>query len=234
MSSGTQSITMKLFYIATLIASFAVTATAQRATPNYCKPCLFYEGDFDPKNHNANVLFSGKTGMGEGEVYAEFNVPKGKTWTITGAFANDLSTAKKLNPPATPWSISRNVGSGIPGKVVCSGVDNATLAPTGRQGFGYKEYTVQIKKFKKACQLKAGQYWLEIQPQDLHAQTFFYQTDVENVPPRNHFGPLGTLDDSFWTSKTFGAFFQPTWGTGGACGTIGCDQFSDGLTGTQK
>ena len=203
------------------------------AAPKYCTPCLSYEGDFDPNNPNANALLSGKTKSGDSQVYAEFNVPNGKTWTVTGAFVNDLSTAKRLNPVATPWSISTGVFVGYGGTTVCSGTDNATFTPTGRTGFGYKEYTVQIKKFQQACQLTAGQYWLMIQPQDTHA-SFFYQTDVEDTPPRHHFGPKGTLDDSFWTSKTFGANYQATWGTNGACGSRGCDQFSDGLTGTQK
>jgi len=202
--------------------------------PNYCSPCLFYEGDFNPNNPNANALLSGKTSSGNGKVYAEFNVPKGKTWTVTGAFVNDLSTAKRLNPVATPWSISSGVNVGNGGTTVCSGADNATFTPTGRTGFGYKEYTVQIKKLKQPCQLKAGQYWLMIQPQDNHSNSFFYETDVEDTPPRHHFGPQATLDDSFWTSKANAAYYQPTWGTNGACGSRGCDQFSDGLTGTQK
>ncbi len=202
--------------------------------PKYCNPCLFYEGDFDPNNPNANALLSGKTGSGNGQVYAEFNVPHGKTWTVTGAFVNDLSTAKRLNPVATPWSISSGVSIGNPGTTVCSGTDKATFTPTGRSGFGYREYTVQIKKFQQPCQLTAGQYWLMIQPQDIHANSFFYETDVEDTPPRHHFGPKGTPADSFWTSKTFNAYYQDTWGTNGACGSRGCDQFSDGLTGTQK
>jgi hypothetical protein len=202
--------------------------------PSYCKPCLFYEGDFDPNNSNANALLSGNTGEGAGQVYAEFNIPTGKTWTITGAFANVLSTAGKLSPAATPWTISTGLAYGAAGTTVCSGTDDATFETTGRHGFGYAEYTVQIHSFKKACELTAGQYWLMVEPQAVKRQTFFYQTDVEDTPPKHHYGPNGTLDDSFWTSKKYKAYYVNTWGTNGACGSRGCDQFSDGLTGTQK
>jgi hypothetical protein len=41
-------------------------------------------------------------------------------------------------------------------------------------------------------------------------------------------------DDSYFNSSSFGVVWEPTWGSGGACGGIGCDGFSISLTGAEK
>ena len=53
--------------------------------PSYCKPCLFYGGDFDPNASDANGLANEvdlivNTGAA---VYTPFVVPVNKTWTVT-------------------------------------------------------------------------------------------------------------------------------------------------------
>ena len=55
------------------------------APPSYCKPCLFYAGDFDSNASDANGLANEvdvlvSTGAA---VYTPFIVPQGKTWTVT-------------------------------------------------------------------------------------------------------------------------------------------------------
>jgi len=41
-------------------------------------------------------------------------------------------------------------------------------------------------------------------------------------------------DRSYFDSTSFGVDYQPTWGSSGACGGIGCSGFSISLTGKQQ
>src|ERR1700693_4511105 len=79
--------------------------------PSYCKPCLFYAGDFDSNASDANGLANEvdaivSTGAA---VYAPFIVPKGKTWTVTGLFTNNFMSSNTIDPPIIPYEIRKGI-----------------------------------------------------------------------------------------------------------------------------
>ncbi len=119
-------------------------ASAQTATPPpYCRPCLFYGGDFDASNPAANSLQNGILYRGSpAAVYVPFFIPSGQVWTVTGFFSNNLSSSSFLDPPEIKWSISTGVSAGNPGTLIGQGRIPATYTPTGRSFNGFTEYTL--------------------------------------------------------------------------------------------
>lgn len=100
------------------ISLISTPASAQGGTPpSYCRPCLFYGGDFDASNPAANALTNGLIYSGgfAAATYVPFFVPQGQVWTVTGLFSNNMSTSSFLDPPAIKWSISTGISTGNPG-----------------------------------------------------------------------------------------------------------------------
>ncbi len=217
-------------------AQSSESSPAKASPPSYCKPCLFYGGDFSPKSTKANALFNGYSEVAEGQVYVPFTVPTGHTWTVTGALANVLTNAPSLQPVSTPWSIWTGLSQGHGGTQVGGCRNNATMTPTSRNAFGYNEYTFLIK-FPKTCivKLTPGTYWMTLMPQSTVTYSLFFLTDVEVTPAPHQWGPVEPIDQSFTTSPSFGTNYTPTSGQAfGGCAGVGCDRFSVGLLGTSK
>jgi len=107
--------------------------------PGYCKPCLFYTGDFNSSSSSANGLFNAAGGAlgssGSAYVYGAFTVPKGKTWTITALIINTLSNSSAVDSTCT-WDVRKGVTSGSGGTDVKTGKGKDTWKATGRTGFG--------------------------------------------------------------------------------------------------
>ncbi|MGB6676116.1 MAG: hypothetical protein WBE44_05455, partial [Terriglobales bacterium] len=102
------------------------------APPSFCKPCLWYAGDFDPKNSKANVAPNERDLIvGRSVVYVPFTVPKGKIWNITGAFGVVLAEINLIDPPQADWSFSKDVSTGKAGKLIKSGTSRATVTKLG-------------------------------------------------------------------------------------------------------
>jgi len=214
---------------------------APATTPKYCKPCLFYSGDMDPNSSDNNGLFNADDSpLGiVAYVYAAFTVPKGKTWKITKLFINTLSNATAVDPTVT-WDIRKGVTSGSGGTDVKTGTGKQSWAATGRSAFGYIEYT-DLVTLKKAVSLKAGTYFLNVWTSCTTSSCngdLFYESDEEHQPGLNQYPPgkkgEQPWDNSYFNSSSFGYTWYPTWGSSGACGDIGCDQFSDGAVGTSE
>jgi len=211
---------------------------APQSTPSYCKPCLFYTGDFNSSWSNANGLFNADDSpLGiTAYVYGAFTVPKGKTWTITKLFINTLSNASAVDPTVT-WDIRKGVTSGSSGTDVATGTGKESWAATGRSGFGYTEYT-DTATLKKSAKIKAGTYFLNVWTSCTTSSCngdLFYESDQEDQPGTNQYPPgkkgEQPWDDSYFNSTSFGYSWDPTWGSSGACGGVGCDQFSMGAVG---
>jgi len=201
-------------------------AQHQPKAPSYCKPCLFYAGDFDANNTGANGLWNGNSGGVQGDTWAPFGVKKAAK--ASGAFINILTSGTGSVDNPTPYGVRTKITEGNGGKLHCSGTGTSTSTATGRTGFGLTEVTLQIKKLAKKCALKAKTvYFLNIEPQDSTGQ-LWYESDVEDVPPPNHFGVKNKQDDSFFDSSFFGFTFSNTLNV---CGGTGCDMFSIGVTG---
>lgn len=215
--------------------------------------CLFYGGDFldNPlyPPFLPNGLASESTVLVPGSPYGaatwvSFTVPAGETWDVTGLFTNNLSSFGVLDQGSQPtavayWSINEGVFAGSAGTVIDSGTSPATSTPTGRANFGLSEYTVQVTGL--SVTLTAGSYWLTVVPicsnaANPYCDGVFFATDVEylNGTPTNAYGPVETLDNSYFDSAVFGVSFEPTYGELGACAGNGCDAFSAGALGKIK
>jgi len=204
--------------------------------PNVCHPCLFYGGDINPDDPNANGLSSEKDIIvSQSEVLSSFVVPAGKTWTISGVFSNTLSTVDVIDPAQADWSIRSGVSTGNGGTTLASGTNAAEYKPTGRNAFGLNEYTVYVNLSSTPVTLGAGTYFMEVVPYCTNANDSncpnarYYESDTTQGTNRVGRQPK---DDAFFNSSFFGTDYEETGGIFGACGGIGCDWFSTGLIGT--
>jgi hypothetical protein len=208
--------------------------------PFLCKPCLRYSGDFDVNNPKANALTDERDLLvRKSVVYVPFTVPKGKIWTITGAFGVVLSNVNMIDPAQADWSFSKGVSDGHAGTPIEFGTSPATLTVLAcNETHGFICASVLVKGLNVT--LKTGRYWMTVvpyctNPNDSNCQgARYFLADVEDNPPLNHYGPKNVPDASYASSKQFRFYYTPTWGSSGACGGFGCDMFSVGLLGTSK
>jgi hypothetical protein len=136
-----------------------------------------------------------------------------------------------------PDSVRHQVGikPGYAGKTVCSTRGNATFDYYQGSDICY-EASYTIAKLSKACKVEKGRvYYVNLLPKYDGTDFYAFLADVEDKPAPNHYGWKNVIDDSYFTGDVGrDSVYVPTWGTGGACGGIGCDAFSIALTGTEK
>ena len=237
-------------FVPPLINTPAPAANEPQSTPPYCNPCLFYGGDFDVKNPNAdtfaneNIIPGGSSILAQ--IYSPFQVPKGQTWTVTGLFINSIAYPTALDPVATPWEIRKGIPlkGGRGGKLVASGTANATMTPTGRYLNGTPEYTILVM-LDSPVTLKAGRYWENVTPQcteggnsqcTAEGFTGFLESDMETKAGKgvNGFGPAEPWRDSFWNAPDFGLTWANVYQVHLQRGMPGGDAFSAGVIGTSQ
>jgi hypothetical protein len=191
-----------------------------RTPPKYCRPCLFYAGDFDPNASDANGLANEfdlivSTGAA---VYVPFIVPKEKTWTVTGLFTSNFMNGGALDPASSPYEIRKAIpkAGGNGGKLVCHGRKPATLTNTYTNGnFDMLIYATKVEHIK-GCRLPAGRYWMSVVPYCTNPNdgtcTNSWRSWVANDDGAmaNRFGPLEPANNSFFNSVYFGANWQPS------------------------
>jgi len=206
------------------------------ATPAYCKPCLFYAGDFDSNASDANGLaneFDLIVSSGAA-VYAPFKVPKGKTWTVTGLFTDNFESSATLDPATSPYEVRKGIpaAGGSGGKLVCHGMAKSTNTDTKLNDFGFEVYATKVKV--KKCSLKGGvKYWESVIPYCTNpndgACTNNYRGFEANDDGAmaNHKG-VEPANDSFFNSAFFGAVWAPS------SSFQSSSRFSDGVIGTSK
>jgi len=205
--------------------------------PAYCKPCLFYAGDFDSNASDANGLANefDVTISSGAAVYAPFVATKGKTWTVTGLFTNNFLSAGVLDPATSPYEIRKGIpkAGGTGGKLVCHGKKKSTATATGRSDFGFNEYTVAVKGITK-CTLTGGtKYWESVIPfctasGDSNCTNGYrgFETNDDGAQA-NHVG-VEPANNSFFNSVFFGATWSPS------SNFQSSSRFSDGVVGTAK
>jgi 3D (Asp-Asp-Asp) domain-containing protein len=206
--------------------------------PSYCKPCLFYAGDFDSDASDANglanefdvVVSTGAT------TYTPFIVPKGKTWTVTGLFTNNFMSSMTLDPKVIPYEVRKGIpkSGGNGGKLVCHGRKSGTLVfPFQCDDFGFSCYAAIVKTIK-GCRLPAGKYWMSVVPYCTNTRdgacenswrAFVANDDGAMV---HRYGPLEPANDSFFNSVYFGANWEPS------SEQQSSSRFSVGVEGTAK
>jgi len=198
--------------------------------PSYCKPCLWYSGDFDPNNPSGNGLANEQDRfVADSHVYAAWTV-KGSTTQVSGAFVNSLDTVAGIDNP-TPWEIRKGMSDGFCGTVVKTGKAKSSDTPTGRYDFGVFEYTHRVRF--KAFGLKEGTYWQNVTPQCFHnsvcsSARYFESTEDDDPRPLNHVGTKNLWEKAIWNSPTLGIKCANPQDTFGCCVF---DQFSAGVLG---
>lgn len=202
--------------------------------PSYCKPCLFYAGDFDSNASDANglanevdvIVSSGAA------VYAPFKVPKGKTWTVTGLFTDNFESSITLDPATSPYEVRKGIptAGGSGGKLVCHGTVKSTNTDTGLNDFGYEVFATKVKV--KKCSLKGGvKYWESVVPycnnanDNACANSYRGFEANDDGAMANHVG-TEPANNSFFNSIFFGATWQPS------SNQQSSSRFSDGVIGT--
>jgi len=206
--------------------------------PSYCKPCLFYAGDFDSNASDANGLaneFDVLISTGAA-VYAPFIVPHGEVWTVTGLFTNNILDNGVLDPVTIPYEIRKGIppGGGSGGTLVCHGSKPATLTNTFTNGgLPILIFATKVEHIK-GCRLPAGKYWLSVipyctNPNDSRCTNSYRAFEANDDGAMNHrFGPLEPANNSFFNSVFFGAVWEPS------SEQQSSHRFSDGVEGTSK
>jgi hypothetical protein len=211
-----------------LLQALALAQEANPPKPSYCKPCLFYSGDFGPNTKTVAGLANEEDILvPNAEVLVPFDVPKTQQWKAIGLLTNDLSNVNLIDPTLAVWSISTGVSQNNCGTALVSGDSRATFKPTGRSAFGFIEYTTLVKI--KAAHLKPGRYWLTTVPECTNTSNCssarYYATEFAGKPV-DPFGPPEPCNMSYFTSKTLEQNCTLVTGKG-------CNRFSAGVLGTK-
>lgn len=181
---------------------------------------LWYNGDFDGEATGNGLTNEEDTfATGYSHIHDDFNVPAGPGWDVGAIFSNNLASTNII---AATYEIRQGVSAFNGGTLLFSGMTSTPeVFATGRSGFGFTEFTVQINDL--SIHLDGGQtYWLNVTPVDsLDGGRSFNSTTLG----ANCVGtPCGNNDNAFLDSTLFGAFFQPTLDF---CGN--CADFSMGI-----
>jgi hypothetical protein len=198
--------------------------------------CLYYAGDCDSTSPNNNGLFDfDNSGIGITDAEVWVGVKPTKNATVSGTSGNyyTIATAIGINP--TPFAVRTGISTAHGGKLVCSTHGNAVVQFYSGECFLEGNYfNYYIAKLAKACHMKAREtYYIDLTPQYNDNSTIGYLLD-DDGRHANRRGWPEIKNKSYFNSSFFGADYQPTWGSSGACGGIGCSGFSISLTGTQQ
>jgi hypothetical protein len=221
--------------------------------PSYCKPCLFYGGDWNSESTDW-VLFANADEAGFGglvQVYNSFKVPAGQNWAVTGLFANvGFINIDKMAPSKPEYAIHKGMSAGNGGTTVASGKKKGTAVATGRtadSGAGpVVEYTVLVKGLT-GINLPAGTYQEDVTPQ-CHAtnnaacsSALYYESDTfddtETKQGANHFGPKEPAGKNFQNSDVFGLNYvqiNSSYCTSNGFPAPACNWMSAGVIGTSN
>jgi hypothetical protein len=198
---GTENLGGNLKKIA-LLSLFAFLFIATFANAQCGSNCLFYGGDFDPNNPNANGLANENDAIVGGSPYGAAtyqNFTLSTSATATGLFSNNLSG---LNPATGYWEIRTGVSEGNGGTLVASGTGAMTQTATGRSGFGITEFRDEVDGLN--LNLSGGtQYWMAVVPNDPSNPNRSFNSNTFGL------NSVGTQQSNsqFFNSSFFGANF---------------------------
>jgi hypothetical protein len=188
---------------------------------------LWYNGDFDGIDGLTN---EDNTSLGSGQfshIYDDFIVTDSGGWDVTALFSDNLTDT---NIASATWEIRQGMSGGVGGTLLFSGSGTPIVTPTGRSGFGYTEFQVEIDGL--SIHLDPGTYWLNVTPVgDLTGRSFDSTTSGTDCVGT----PCGNDDMAFLDSNFFGAVFEPVADFGSqfhdfSMGVIGTVTTGGGLT----
>jgi len=223
-----QKLLLGVLLVLMQLPALAQTAESPKP-PKYCNPCLFYAGDWGPKDTDHNGLSNEEDELVRySAVLVPFDVPKAEDWKVVGLFTNDFSSVNLIDPEQADWSISSGVTEGSCGTTLASGNTHASFKPTGRSAFGFNEYTSLVKI--QAANLQPGRYWLTTIPectQGSDCSDARYYISSFQGKPLDPFGPPEPCN-LVYTTNAPGKDC-----TGGQKQKL-CQRFSAGVLGTKQ
>jgi hypothetical protein len=183
--------------------SSATKSANSFAPPTACSPCLYYSGDFNPADPNADGLANEVDAIvPDAHVYTP--VTPNSQWMVSGLLINTLSS---IVPTSATWQIRTGVSEGNGGTLVASGSGAVTQTATGRSAFGFNEYTDSVA-ISPAVTLAFGTtYWINVTPVCAACAGRAFQSNVPPATAANHVGPSNVLNTSFFNSSFFGFNF---------------------------
>ena len=190
---------------------------------------LFYAGDFNPQDPNANALANENDAIVSGNpygaaTYQNFIIPAGHTWYINSMFTNNLAS---INPQAGYWELRTGMSEGNGGTLIASGTNalgpgSFDWTPTGRNGFGLTEYQAHVQGL--GLTVGSGQYWESVVPIALNDNGRSFNSNTFNCFASSCIGTEQD-DDQFFNSAFFAANYDNAnnWGV--------FQRFSSGIDG---
>ena len=173
----------KLLFAVTLVVALTLTAAAATkklsplqsrtgpalppgtpVVPALCNPCLFYSGDLNPNDGQADGFSDENTLLiTGGSTYAPVLVPEHINVNLTGILFNVQADAN-FDPENASYDIRTGVSSGNGGTSVASGTGNITVATTGRVFVGVTEFSVLVT-IPTVALTGGTEYWFNLTPQ---------------------------------------------------------------------
>jgi len=250
----------KVLFAVTLIAAFSLAALAQDtnavavlhsrgiqvkrggpiqlSAPHACTyapghPCVYYAGDFNTGDANANGYANENTLLvSDTWTYGEVKSPVSAS--IHGSFGNTQPTLGDIFDPATAmWDYRSGVSEGNGGTSTGSGSGKAIFTATGRIPYGvYTEYEVLTAT---STHVSAGDVFFSVQPQCTNsgdsncpdAQYFTSTTDgtLDAINGNFTVAPDGTNATGPFLNSAYFGFTYANWCTDlGLCAEVGMSQ----------
>ena len=165
--------------------------------------------------------------------YGAVSIPTGANASVTGILVNVLATAA-FDPFTATYDIRQGVSEGNGGTEVSSGSGAVAVAATGRNAFGYQEYTVTVTF--SSVTLVPGEYWFNVTPQCTNTLdgscTVFRQFSSNTTQETNAVNGAWQPDNEiFWNSVYFGETWANWCDSSIGLNTQQCDWLSFGLVG---
>jgi hypothetical protein len=212
---------------AALLALASTAALALNTTAIAQAPAgsLWYNGDFNGVNGLANER---NTVVTQAAVYDDFNVTGPLGWNVTAVFSDNLASTVISG---ADWEIRTGLSEGSAGILVASGTTNSpVVTATGRSGFGYTEYMVEVTGLNVFLpMLPSGQhYWLNVTPVAGTSECTCTNRSFNSTTSGLHAvgSPPGNDDNAFFNSTYFGYYFSST------SNVEGPYDYSNGVIGT--
>ena len=203
--------------------------------PASCSPCLFYGGDLNPNDANADGFSDENTLLilGGSNTYGAVNIPAGPNANVTGILFNILATAA-FDPFTATYDIRQGISEGNGGTDVSSGSATIAVAATGRNAFGLYEYTITATF--STVTLVPGEYWFSLEPQCLNTLdgscTVFRQFVSNTTQEANAVNGSWQPDrEMFFNSSYFGFTYANWCDSSLGLNSSQCDWLSFGLVG---
>lgn len=130
--------------------------------PNLCKPCVFYGGDYNATDPNAEGFANGSTLLvPDTALYTAVDVPKTIHGVITGILFMTSATADTFDPDTATYDIRVGVSNGNGGNSVASGSATMSFALYGQFGV----YQTAVNLTSPFTVTPGTRYWFNLLPQ---------------------------------------------------------------------